>query len=186
MNVRIRRLISSIGTVLTLAAGVACLRSFQNTDHREGTIRRRLSPLAIPRMWRRALSTLALTFVFVLGLTQNAYADVVAENSGVRGRGDWTWSTYELRNVYLGVRDLACDDDPVYVHLRVYTRAGDSPFDTTHREHNGGCGTARNWYNLGVTANFAITGVKVRACVDRNWPTGDDCDESTYHDNPRT
>ncbi len=146
----------------------------------------RISPPAMRRIRQRTLAALALTFVFVLGLTQNAYADVITENSGVRGRGDWTWGTYELKNVYLGVRDLACDGNSVYVHLRVYTAAGSSPFDTTHRENHNGCGTARDWHNLGVTANFRITGVRVRACVDHGWPTGDNCVVSEYHDNPLT
>lgn len=140
----------------------------------------------LSQIWRRVLPTLALTSVFMVGFAQAAFADVIAENSGVRGRGDWTWSTYELRNVYLGVRDMACDNDPVYVHLRVYTTAGSSPFDTTQREHNGGCGTARDWNNLTATANFSIAGVRVRACIDRNWPTGDTCVLSEYHDNPLT
>lgn len=143
-----------------------------------------ISSPAMRRIRQRALATLALTFVFALGLTQNAYADVIAKNSGVRGRGDWTWSRYELKDVYLGVRDLACDDDPVYVHLIIDTDVSD--FETQHRDHNGGCGTARDWRGLSVNSNFAIKRVKVRACVNRNWPTGDDCDESPWHNNPLT
>lgn len=145
---------------------------------------RRVSSLAIPRMRRRVLFMLALTFVFMFGLAQNAYADVIAEGSGVRGRGDWSWGVHELRNIYLGVRDLACDNDPVYVHLRVYFSSGTEWYDTLSRDH-GGCGTANDWYNLYTNTGATISGVRVRACVNRN-RTGDDCYMSAYHDNPLT
>lgn len=131
---------------------------------------------------RRILSTLALAFALLFGLAQNAYADVFAENSGVRGRANWTWGTTTLSGVYLAVRDLDCDGSAVYVNLYVYTTApGEDYFPTTRRENAGGCGTVRSWSNLGVTANYRIRGVRVHACVN----TGA-CALSEYHDNPLT
>jgi hypothetical protein len=145
---------------------------------------RRVSSETIRRMRRRVLTALALTFVIVFGLGQNAYADVIAEGSGVRGRGDWSWGVHELRNVYLGVRDLACDSNPVYVNLRVHFRDGTFT-DTLRRDHHGGCGTAGDWYNLYVSFGPTISGVQVRACVNRNF-NSDLCYFSTKHDNPTT
>jgi hypothetical protein len=136
-------------------------------------------------MRRRILSIVALTFAFLFGFTQNAFADVIAEGPGVRGRGDWRWGVHELTNIYLGVRDLACDGDPVFVHLRVYYSRGTEWYDTLRRDYSGGCGTAANWYNLYTHTGATISGVRVIACVNRNW-TGDDCYSSSYHDNPMT
>lgn len=140
----------------------------------------------IRRMPRRVLTTLAFTLAFVLGLTQNAYADVIAEGPGVRGRGDWSWGVKELRNVYLGVRDLACDGDPVHVQLHVYFVDGTFTDRILHRSHHGGCGTAGNWHNLYQSFGAKIAGVKVQACVNRNFPTADSCYLSEYHNNPLT
>lgn len=140
------------------------------------------SPETMRRMRRRVLTTLTLTFVFVLGLTQNAYADVIAEGSGVRGRGDWSWGVRELRNISLSVRDLACDSNPVYVNMRVYFRDGTFT-DTLRRDHHGGCGTADTWPNLYISFGATISGVRIRACVNRNFDN-DLCYLSGYHDSP--
>lgn len=140
---------------------------------------RGISRPAARRVRRLLLSTLALTFITMFGFSQNAYADVIAENSGVRGRGDWTWNTSSLTNVYLGVRDLACGDGAVFVHLRVSTNGG--TYYTTERRNSNGCGTALDWTGLSTSTSNIILGVQVRACV-----VGGACALSGYHDNPRT
>jgi hypothetical protein len=147
---------------------------------------RRVYSLAIPRMWRRrVLSTVALTFVVMFGLAPNAYADVIAKGSGVRGRSDWSWGVHELTHIYLGVRDLACDGHPVFVHLRVYYDNNTLWYDDLRRDHNGGCRTAKNWHNLYTNTGAKITAVQVVACVNKN-NAGDTCYRSARHDNPLT
>jgi hypothetical protein len=133
--------------------------------------------------WRGA-AILAFVFVVMFGWAQYAHADVVAEGPGVRGHGDWSWGVQELRSVHLSAQDLACDSNPVYVELRVTFRDGTFS-DVLRRDYHGGCGTTGNWYNLYISFGARISGVTVRACVNRNFNT-DLCYLSNYHDNPLT
>lgn len=136
------------------------------------------------RLWGwRTAATVALAAATTVGLTLPASADVVAENSGVRGRADWTWHRTWLGDVYMGVRDLDCDGNDVYVQLRVTYTNGDH-VDTTRHPNKSGCGTAADWSGLSYYANFYIAGVTVISCVDDFG--SNTCAYSAYHDNPTT
>jgi hypothetical protein len=145
-----------------------------------GRIRHRLA-----RRWGIRCAAIAATAIAAAGaLAMPAAADVVAENSGVRGRANWTWaSKVELSNLTMGVRDLKCDSNDVYVQLRVFYTNGEHR-DTQRRYNSNGCGTAVNWSGLSYTANFYIRGVQVIACVDDSG--SNTCAYSAVHDNPRT
>jgi hypothetical protein len=151
----------------------------ERDHHPERIIVRGIFRPTARRVRRLLLTTLVFSSITMLGFSQNAYADVIAENSGVRGRGDWTWNVSSLTNVYLGVRDLACGDGPVFVQLRVSTNGG--TYYTTERRNSNGCGTALDWTGLSTSTGNIILGAQVRACVD-----GGACALSGYHDNPRT
>jgi len=114
-----------------------------------------------------------------------AWADVVAQNAGVRGRADWTWNSNgtALNNITMGVRDLLCDSNDVYVQLRITSSDGFNT-DTTRRRNSNGCGTAVNWTGLYYQSNFYIIRVQVIACVDDAF--SNTCAYSEWHDNPYT
>lgn len=140
------------------------------------------SILSSPVAWlTRLVAVSTAVLMLTVGMALPAFADVVAENSGVRGRGNWTWGRTSLSNLYLGVRDLACDSNDVYVQLRVFYTDG-THLDTTRRYNSNGCGTAVDWKNLYFESNFYISGVTVIACVDDAF--SNTCAYSAYHDNP--
>lgn len=83
----------------------------------------------------------------------------------------------------MGVRDLECDGNDVYVQLRVFYTEGDHR-DTPRRYNSSGCGTAVNFPPTSYSASVSIRGVQVIACVDDSG--SNTCAYSPVHDNPRT
>lgn len=129
-------------------------------------------------------SVLVLTVgFFALIVPTAAWADVVAQNSGVRGRANWTWNSNgtALENITFGVRDLACDSNDVYVELKI-RRSDGYEFYTARRYDSAGCGTAANYSGLRYQSNFYIVRVLVHACVDDAF--SNTCTSSEWHYNP--
>lgn len=123
--------------------------------------------------------------VLMLATTMAARADVVAQNSGVRGRADWNWNSNGTRldNLTFGVRDLLCDGNDVYVQLRV-TRSDGAEVPTERRYNKQDCPNAENFGPTYYQSNFYIVRVRVAACVD---DAGfNRCALSEWHDNPYT
>lgn len=133
--------------------------------------------------WMRSLLVTCAAALMGVTAASPAWADVVAENSGVRGRANWTWNSNgtSLNNITMGVRDLLCDNNDVYVQLRIYRSDGYTT--DTNRNYDGrGCGTAANWSGLNWQSQFYIRGVVVIACVDDFGSNR--CAYSPFHDNP--
>lgn len=146
-----------------------------DTAHPSAAVPRSRSPIR-----RRLVTVLAFVAVVLVGLAPAAYADVIAQNSAVRGRGDWTWKTHQLVDVYLGVRDLACDDLDVYVRLEVDTTG--SSYQTTQRWERDDCDASNDWRGLvSNSPSGAIVKVRVKACTANG-----NCAVSRWHDNPTT
>ena len=76
--------------------------------------------------------------------------------------------------------DRACDGNAVYVRFIVYTPAGQ--FKTGERRNDSGCGTTVTWDGLYIHDREGIKGVRLEACVDSIGT--DECDTSSYADNP--
>lgn len=138
--------------------------------------------MRIRRTACRSTVVVATALATMLGTVLPAHADVIAQNSGVRGRADWTWGTQTIYNLRIGVRDLKCDANDVYVILDLDLANGGDIATREYRNSNG-CGSARNWSDQTASGvGQQITRIRVFACVD---DFGDDtCSTSEYHDNP--
>lgn len=123
-----------------------------------------------------------LGLAFTAAMPSPAFADVVAENGGVRARADWDWGVQRLSNIDLGLRDLACDGNDVNMRLVITRQANPSITYSMIRTNSNGCGSARNWVDLSFSTSVRIEGVRVEACV--NDFGSDTCVQSEYHDNP--
>jgi hypothetical protein len=125
-----------------------------------------------------ALFFTVLGLVFMAGVA----SAVEASGTGVRGVATWDWGRASLTNIDMDVWDTACDNNDVYIQLRVYTVLNPNGTDTPPRYNSKGCNTSEDWDNLTYSASNNITGVRVVACVDDAGPNT--CFRSGFQDNP--
>lgn len=100
--------------------------------------------------------------------------------SGACGSATFSWSgPYRLSNVSMSVKDNKCDDNDVYIRLRIYDGSSSSGWATKKRRNSSGCRAGyAQWHGLHVSNDARILGVKVEACVDD--AGRDTCRKSAY------
>ncbi|GHE81970.1 hypothetical protein GCM10018785_57550 [Streptomyces longispororuber] len=100
--------------------------------------------------------------------------------SGACGSATFSWSgAYRLSNVSMSVKDNKCDDNDVYIRLRIYDGSSNSGWATKKRRNSSGCSASPvSWHGLSVSNDARILGVKVEACVDD--AGRDTCRKSPY------
>jgi hypothetical protein len=122
----------------------------------------------------------------VSGFTSSALAERGdACKSGACGSATFQFSgRYEITGLSMSVKDTECDDNDVYIKLRIYDFQGTS--DTVERRNSSGCkADYARWPNLSwLNSRAAIKGVRVIVCV--NDFGSDTCYRSRYIDNPNT
>jgi len=131
-----------------------------------------------------AMLTVIGGILAVSGFTSSALAERGdACKSGACGSATFQFSgRYELTGLSMSVKDTKCDDNDVYIKLRIYDFQG--TWDTMERRNSSGCkADYARWPNLHyVNQRGAIKGVRVIVCVDDF--ASDTCYSSGYLKNP--
>jgi hypothetical protein len=136
------------------------------------------------RTWARSALVVAVSLVTLFGLTSPASAATgSAGGTGVDATANWDWvGTATISITYRVVDDTACDNNDVYMYLRVYIWNADNKVATL-RNSNGCNHGVGSLDTLRWAASSNIIKVRVYACVDDF--AGDTCFYREY-DNPNT
>ncbi|MEV4571079.1 hypothetical protein AB0K12_45630 [Nonomuraea sp. NPDC049419] len=129
-----------------------------------------------------ALAVGMMTFVVMTGTAHAASASV--SRTGVNAYASWNWNGRStIDGINFRVTDTACDDNDVYVRLRVYLTSRPDGVDTTKHYDSNGCnnGTVSST-GLPLRYTVDVTGIRVIGCVDD--AGSDTCVRSGFLDNP--
>lgn len=131
------------------------------------------------RLFTKALATVASAAVLVgIGVSpaQAATDYNITETNGTahaRGWGsiDWkSWNSFNIPRAHL--RDLACDDQPVFWYVDV-----DGRWAGTKRFHHGGCNSEASWDDVHASDIEGIRSIAIYVCRDTLFP---ECDHKSF------
>jgi hypothetical protein len=100
----------------------------------------------------------------------------ITETNGTphaRGWGSIDWQSRNSFNIPTGhLRDLACDDQPVFWYIDV-----DGRWAGTKRFHHGGCNSEASWDNVHASDIEGIRSISIYVCRDTFIP---ECDSKLF------
>ncbi len=134
------------------------------------------------RLFTKALATLAsVTLLVGIGISpaQAATDYNIYESNGTRHARAWGSIDWQSRSKFniprAHLRDLACDDQPVFWYIDV-----DNRWTGSERFHHGGCNSEASWDDVHASDIEGIRRIVIYVCRDTFVP---ECD-SKFFTNP--
>ncbi|WP_440104588.1 hypothetical protein [Streptosporangium sp. H16] len=137
--------------------------------------------------WIKAPIALALGMITFFVMSGTAYAaSASVSRTGVNASASWNWNGRStIDGISFRVADTGCDNNDVYVRLRVYLTSRPNGVDTTKHYDSNGCNNGTvSVSGLPLKYTVDVTGVRVIGCVDD--AGSDSCVNSGFVDNPNT